>query len=250
MSSSHLPNLDDASRAGVEEFDEASVWETDFSKEAEESATRAGAEGQSREGEEKENFEEHSGVGGKRRQSFSPDVAAMAAMTPEKEDSSKSSYTNLKSKGGGGFPTHAAASTPTTAYVPIKQSRIGREDSSFSHGGHGGGGAGFSQSLVQSDLSVLDQSLSVGLLGTSAPINIPDNRLYNQFYKKRGSGASNEVESPMSSTRAADFVPPHLIGSEEDHIEDPELSTSIMKREQLKHRNTILKQTGFLDSAK
>ena len=235
---------------GGEELDEASVWEAEQWKAREDETDDDNGDaadsdappherrqspvvlGDERGREGKENCTTERLVGGKRQSSVLQDE--FRATTPEKEDSSKSTHSNLKLK------KHSFVSTPTTEYIPIKQSRRGDSGGPLN-------GSGYSQSVHHSDLRALDQSIFVGLMGTSAPIQIPDS-VHNQFYKKRGNGESGVLDSPRSSTRAADFVPPHLIGTvaDVDVVEDPDLSSSVLKRDQLKRRNTILSQTGFL----
>lgn len=233
-----------------EELDEASVWEAEFWKEREKQhedgrATADGAAARDGQGHDQRGQAQQAGgpssegkenqrdrLAGGKRQSF-----VLHEGDSEKEDSGKSTHT-----GNGLLKVQVQSKllSPSTAYIPIKQSRTG--------GGEGFGVAQgiYSQSMVTHDLTGFDHGLSAGMMGTSAPINIPET-MKNQFYKKRGSHASNEVDSPISCTRAHDFVPPHLIATENENEEDPELSTSFMKREQLKHRNTILKQTGFVE---
>ncbi|QDZ24865.1 hypothetical protein HOP50_15g74080 [Chloropicon primus] len=216
-----------------EELDEASVWEMGFFKVRDEKAKNETGGSSSEEGKENNDDDDDAaervrrGGGHRKRQSFVLDEEDALVGFGEKEDSSKSVVTNLVKA-----QAHHHVSSPSSEHIPIKQK----------HSRTGGDNMSYSLSFMhQGDLG---SSLSPRLLGTSAPINIPGNE--NSFYQKRGSNGSNVVESPRSSTRAEGFVPPHLIGAEDDG-QDPELSTSIMKREQLKHRNTILKQTGYLE---
>ena len=231
MDMAHMQKVGDVHSSVGEELDEASVWEYEVWREKEggqEQSSSKVMEHPSSEEEQIQGEDQGAGIGAvlvgekKHHQSF-----ALQEPSPEKEDSSKSTHTtSLKAK--------------TTEYIPIKQTRI-ESLSEYS---------GYSKTFANNNnanlaLSPFDQNIPTNIMGTSAPINIPGGSAHNQFYKKRGQG---EMDSPKhTSTLSTDFVPPHLIGTED---EEAELSTSIIKRDQLKRRNTILQQTGFLDSDK
>jgi len=231
MDLAQIQKFGDVQSSVGEELDEASVWEYEAWKGKEGGQEHSSSKSSQyhhaseeehiqQQQQQQQGEDEGSGaasLGDKKRQSF-----VLREASPEKEDSSKSTHTtNMKAKS-------------TTEYIPIKQSRI-ESSSEYS---------GYSKTFANNNaLSPFDQNLPANIMGTSAPINIPVSA-HNQFYKKRGKG---EMDSPKRSTLSTDFVPPHLIGTED---EDPELSTSIIKRDQLKRRNTILQQTGFLDSDK
>jgi hypothetical protein len=230
MDLAQIQKFGDVQSSVGEELDEASVWEYEVWKGKEGGQEHSSSKSpQYPHASEEEDIQQQHGedegfgavsLGDKKRQSF-----VLQEASSEKEDSSKSTHTtNMKVKS-------------TTEYIPIKQSRI---ESSSEYSGYS---KTFAINNNNNALSPFDQNLPTNIMGTSAPINIPVSA-HNQFYKKRGKG---EMDSPKRSTLSTDFVPPHLIGTED---EDPELSTSIIKRDQLKRRNTILQQTGFLDSDK
>jgi len=72
-------------------------------------------------------------------------------------------------------------------------------------------------------------------MGTSAPINIPSNNI------------NIKVSSPGEG-RTQSFVPPHLMGEKDPDEKDPDdISRSVLKREQLRQRRSVLESTGFLE---
>ena len=111
------------------------------------------------------------------------------------------------------------------------------------------GGSGIGSIPIQSKRNPYDLAAAGDLdgdeagitMGTSAPINIPL------------SVRRITIESPHGEKRAQSFVPPHLISQVapafDVDVGDSDLSSSVMKRDQLKHRNSVLKQTGFLEPA-
>lgn len=222
-----------------EELDEASVWETEFWKVREEqqgeqhAPSAATAETQAAAG--KENLDlVHSQPHHRKRQSFvlndDDDDGLDDFGGYDKEDSSKSTGTNHLSK----VQAHVYVSSPSSGHIPIKQkhsrTEVGAEPFAL-----------YSQSFAQPSAAE-DHSFSPTLLGTSAPINIPGNDMYKARRDSRESRGAGSP--PRGTTRAEGFVPPHLLGAADA---EQELSTSVLRREQLEHRNTILKATGYLE---
>ena len=220
-----------------EELDEASVWETEFWKVREEqeeeqhAPSAATAETQAA---GKENLDlVHSQPHHRKRQSFVlNDDDDGYDFGGDKEDSSKSTGTNHLSK----VQAHVYVSSPSSGHIPIKQkhsrTEVGAEPFAL-----------YSQSFAQPSAAE-DHSFSPTLLGTSAPINIPGNDMYKARRDSRESRGAGSP--PRGTTRAEGFVPPHLLGAADA---EQELSTSVLRREQLEHRNTILKATGYLEES-
>jgi len=222
-----------------EELDEASVWETEFWKvreeQQEEQHAPSAATAETRAAAGKENLDlVYSQPHHRKRQSFvlndDDDDGLDDFDGADKEDSSKSTGTNHLSK----VQAHVYVSSPSSGHIPIKQkhsrTEVGAEPFAL-----------YSQSFAQPSAAE-DHSFSPTLLGTSAPINIPGNDMYKARRDSRESRGAGSP--PRGTTRAEGFVPPHLLGAADA---EQELSTSVLRREQLEHRNTILKATGYLE---